>query len=212
MSAVYRSFEDRLAAAKHKSATVEFKFVNLAELVADSREVCSEARLLAIPSAHWTPDAFAEASTEFLKAAGLRVAVWDRNLPPLGPDVSFKYPSYREVQGRVDDGETLKVVTVEEGSRVIGYGIAKVLATSSEIEILDVDYVSTRSSGLSRTLTVHGQDFSVGVAHVLAKTLLAVIPRPVDVDATSESSRYICMSLGFSRRPGTTNPCLMHLR
>jgi hypothetical protein len=135
---------------------------------------------------------------------------------PHGREVRYKYSGsnsgqYKEIAERAADGEELLVATVQEREHVIGYGIAAVNHTNTEIEIIDVDEFSRRSTGLQRTLLIAGAEFGVGVGHVVVDLLVAALNHPVLVDATSSESRYIFKSLGFTTRPGEQNPCLLHL-
>ena len=153
-----------------------------------------------------------------MRGPGFTVAVRKgvEALLALGPDVKYKYSgkssgSYYEVAERAVEGEDLLVATVQEGERVIGYGIAALTNGEWNIEIIDVDAFSRRSTGLQRIVTIGGIEFGVGVGHVVVNALAPALKQPIYVDATGDASRYIFKSLGFVPRPGEQNPCLLQL-
>ncbi len=190
------------------------KLINPKEFLNTPRRPSSEERLLELPVGSWTPEAFAETTRDFLRETGFSASISERGdaLPPLGPDVRYKYSvDYNGVAERIAGGANLLVAVVMEGERVIGYGIAYQHDTHSEIEIIDVDERSRRFAGLQRNLTIDGAQFGVGVGHVVTDLLAVALKGPILVDATSHASRYICKSLGFVPRPGEQNPCLLHL-
>ena len=93
---------------------------------------------------------------------------------------------------------------------MIGYLITALAANgSAEIEILDVDASSRRSSGLKADLTIEKETFLVGVAHLLVIATLRAFQGELKVDATDPPSRYVFKSLGFVAQPGESNPCLL---
>lgn len=79
---------------------------------------------------------------------------------------------------------------------------------SAEIEILDVDTSSRRSSGLKVDLTVQNETFSVGIAHLLVLAIVPTFPGRL-ANATHSTSRFVFKSLGFVARPEESNPCLL---
>ena len=215
-------FDDRRAAlidARNDGAARRPVFISGAELAREREAVTSSYnRLVAIPPTAWTPAAFDAATSAFLHETGFDVLVsWNATtLPPLGPDVFFRYSGnnsgvYFEAAERAADGETIIVVAVREGERVIGYGVATSDNKPSSIEIIDVDESSRRSVGLASSIVVDGQQFTIGVGHIIVKALVPELQRPILADATHDSSRYVFRSLGFARRAGEKNPCLLYL-
>ncbi len=174
-------------------------------------------RLARLPGQTWSPADFFEATRRFCENDGLVVTVnTTGRLPKLGSATKFKYSrplegEYGRVGRRRGRRANVVVAIVAKGTNVIGYGIALQKDSGSEIEILDVDHYSRRSSGLSLDVVLGGASFSVGVGHAVIAALVRALRRPIFVNATTESSQYICQSLGFVARPGVSNPCLLDL-
>lgn len=174
----------------------------------------SEQRLEALLAGSWSPQLFLNALRDFLPSERFSVSLVGSGgtLPELHPDGSFKYlPSYPEARSRIEAGEEVRVSVVQEEGWVIGFGIADKDDGTWQIGQISVDRSSSRSAGLQRTLSVAGEEFTVGVGHVIVETLIAAVPRPIIVDATNSPSRYIFKSLGFTTRPGAANGCLLQL-
>lgn len=210
---MYKPFEQRRSKCLVATGR-EPKLYTVGDLLRTSAPPSSEDRLLKLPVGSWTPGAFAASARHFIRETGFSMYICENGEAPpnLGSDVTYKYTDlYYEVDERIAGGEHLLVAVVMEGERVIGYGIANRRDTQSEIEIIDVDSFSRRSTGLQRTLTIDGVRFGVGVGHVLVELLAAALNRPIFVDATHDDSRYIFKSLGFVSRPGEQNPCLLQL-
>ncbi len=115
------------------------------------------------------------------------------------------------VAQRIRDGEHVVVVLVWEQDVLVGYGIAAEHSDCVEIEIIDVDFYSRRSAEFCDTVELYGETFQVGVGHVVVQKLIEDVARPINVDATTDGSRYIFKSLGFEHDPQTTNPCILKL-
>jgi len=209
---MYEPFERRRKRLESRAG--QPAFTPLEQLLQIPIPESSEDRLQNLPKDSWRPAFFAEATREFLREAGFTAVVRHPGeaLPPLGPDVTYKYRcSYHEVPKRIARGENVLVAVVIEDDRVIGYGIATQGNAGSEIEIIDVDKFSRRSAGLEHILALDGRKFGVGVGHVVVDLLADALSKPVFVDASSPESRYIFKSLGFTRRPEERNPCLLQL-
>jgi hypothetical protein len=174
--------------------------------------VSSEERLERLPAGNWSPQIFRDKAMELLQAAHLEVQlIADVNqLPYLDQETEYRYDycSYAACRDRQIAGERFLVSVTIENSRVIGYAIAVLtLEESAEIEIVDVDMSSQRSSGLKVELTIEGEKFSVGVAHLLVDAIACNLHGELRVDATGAPSRYVFKSLGFVPYPGEVNPC-----
>jgi hypothetical protein len=190
-----------------------FDLLSVNENLNTVRRRSSEERLAALRPGSWTPLPFVTAARQ-LAMDGFTLILCGRDdaIPPLGPDVHFKYVrAYAEVPDRRAAGEDLLVAIVIEGDRVVAYGIAARLQAECEIEIIDVDRSSSRSAGLQVQLEIGEETFGVGIGHVVVDQLVSALRGRILVDATGESSRYIFKSLGFVHRPATTNPCLLQL-
>jgi hypothetical protein len=77
------------------------------------RETPSVRKLEDLPAGTWATRTFLQATRKFLADSGLRVEVRraDQGIPPLGPDVSFKYggSSSAEIAARAKAGDDLLV-------------------------------------------------------------------------------------------------------
>ncbi|MHB0958768.1 MAG: hypothetical protein ACYC0X_15515 [Pirellulaceae bacterium] len=160
----------------------------------------------------------AAATRSFAADKGLDVRV-SRNLkdiPRLSEETCFKYShgvggTLGHCRERIAAGEHLTIASVREDDMVIAYGIATRKEDVTEVDILDVDLYSRRSSGLSVTHHFSGEEFQIGVGHVALMALLEVCERPLTVDATHSSSRYIFKCFGFRQKEGQLNPCILVL-
>jgi hypothetical protein len=138
-------------------------------------------------------------------------------VPDLAESTYFKYSgphgsgSLAECADRQRDGEPMVIALVWQDDVLIGYGIASVEDGSWTIEIVDVDLYSRRSSGLADPVQVAGQSFHVGVGHVVVDALMQRCSRPIRVDATHSTSRFVFKSLGFVPMKPDGNPCLLEL-
>jgi len=130
-------------------------------------------------------------------------------LQELASDTQHKYPyCFNDCRQRLTDGEDLLIAVVIEEPRVIGFGITvRGQKKRAEIEIIDVDKFSRRCSGLQTTIEQQGQEFTIGVAHILVDLISAELRYAIRVNATTSASRYVFKSLGFPREPGNTNLC-----
>jgi hypothetical protein len=116
-------------------------FLPVGEYLDAARRRSSEARLEALPLGSWRSQLFV-AAARHLGMDGFALILLQRDdaLPPLGPDVHFKYAhAYAEVPDRIAEGEDLLVAIVMEGDRVVAHGIAAKRQAESEIEIIDFD-------------------------------------------------------------------------
>lgn len=188
--------------------------MTLAELLAKDFPPSSENRLESLPADSWSPSTFRERTIALRHTAGLVVDVGIGAQAPqdLTPDVMFKYADDTIGVPRHAEGAEPIIVTVTEGNRIIAYGYGfRQVDSPNSISVIDVDLSSRRSSGLQLQVAVGGQDFGVGVGHVLADALITALPVPIEVDATNATSRYIFKSFGFRQKPSSKNPCLLWL-
>lgn len=160
----------------------------------------------------------AEATRSFAADKGLdaRVSSNPESIPRLSDETCFKYSrgvggTLGDCRERIAAGEDLTIASVREDDMVIAYGIAIRKESVTEVEILDVDLYSRRSSGLSVTHQFSGEEFHIGVGHVALMALLEVCERPLTVDATHSSSRYVFKCFGFRQKEGQSNPCILVL-
>jgi hypothetical protein len=184
----------------------------------EEEERSSEHRfdLLASPAAVQN---VSKATRDFMSRRGLEVTVTKRpeEIPDIPQSTRFKYSrpgddgSLKACSDRINDGEDLTVVLVWEEGLLVGYGISASKKDECEIEIIDVDYYSRREAGLADTLQLSDQSFHVGVGHVVVNALIEECPRPIHVDATNSSSRYIFKSLGFAHDDKSSNPCILKI-
>lgn len=163
-------------------------------------------------------DVIAEAAERFASDKGLSVSIFSNpeDVPRLSDETCFKYSrgvggTLGDCRERIAAGEDLTIASVREDDMVIAYGIAIRKESVTEVEILDVDLYSRRSSGLSVTHQFSGEEFHIGVGHVALKALLEVCERPLTVDATQSSSRYVFKCFGFRQKEGQSNPCILVL-
>lgn len=70
---------------------------------------------------------------------------------------------------------------------------------------------SFRYAGLRKSLRIEGENFQVGVGHLIVDALLESCNRFVRVDATNPASQYIFKSLGFRHDDLIRNPCILIL-
>jgi hypothetical protein len=188
--------------------------ISLDEYANLPKGVSSEERLEHFSSGNWSPQLFFRKAIELRENAKLELQVVSdtSQLPGLGSETEFSYDhcSYVTCFDRQQAGEKFLVSVVLGKGRVIGYAIAALADNgSAEIEILDVDTSSRRSSGLKVDLTVQNETFSVGVAHLLVLAIVRTFLGRLIVNATHPPSRFIFKSLGFVARPGESNPCLL---
>ena len=186
----------------------------------EQQEHSSECRfeLLVSPD---TVRSVAQATHAFACKRGLQVTVVKRTeeIPQVSRQTRFKYSYHWDGGGgslsacerRIVDGEDVTVVLVREDDLLIGYGIAGASDRGCKVEIIDVDYCSRREYGLADDLKLSGQHFQIGVGHVIVRALMETCPRPMHVDATNSSSRYIFKSLGFIHDEDCTNPCILRM-
>lgn len=192
----------------------EYFGMHISELMARDSPPTSENRLEVLPADAWSPDVFEAGIKELQRRASLSGTVLRAGeaLPNLTPETEFKYRgSYLECEERARDGEELLVAVVAEGVHVIGFGIARLEpAAATTVETIDVDESSSRFAGLEVALSIGGEEFTVGVAHLVVLLFLDQIEGTMEVDATNESSRYVFKSLGFTQVPGEEdNPCIL---
>jgi hypothetical protein len=189
-------------------------FMSAADYLAQEDPPTSEELLAELAPNDWSPAAFVDSARELLREHGLsgRVYVAGEQPPTLQRDPHFKYwPQYSEGAERAAAGEKIIISAVTENDRVIGFGIAVRGDSDSNIEIVNVEGFSGRSSGLERKLSTCEQEFTVGIGHAVVDLLLPALCRPIHADATNASSRYILKSLGFVST-GDSNPCLLVLK
>lgn len=210
---MFKPFEERHA-ERMRPRPGSSRILTFAELLVAPREPTSEDRLDKLSGSVWSPEQFSLAASYFASSTGLTIVTGPpaKELQPLSSDVHFKYSGeYEDARKVLIRSRSLRVVSVLEADRVIGYGIAHQRKAGSSIGIIDVDYSSQRSAGLGAEVECGDTRFSVGVGHVVVATLLPMLKPPVLVDATNPPSRYIFKSLGFVTRRGQTNPCLLDL-
>ena len=160
-----------------------------------------------------------QATQDFQSKENLQVSMIKQSTEVLEipPDFCFKYShpcgtgSLQECSKRMESGEDLIVAMAYEENLLIGYAIATIKNGECEIEIIDVDCYSRRKAGLAYTLQISGQSFQIGVGHLVVYVLLQECPRPIHVDATHSSSRYIFKSLGFVHDELSVNPCILKI-
>jgi len=157
------------------------------------------------------------ATQKFQSREKLQVNVIKRSteIPKIPHDSNFKYShpygngSLQKCSMRMEKGENIIIALVKEENFLIGYGIASSENGKCKIEIIDVDYYSRRETGLSYKVKISGQSFQVGIGHIVVIALLQKCPRPIRVDATHDSSRYIFKSIGFVHDDRSINPCIL---
>ena len=160
-----------------------------------------------------------QATQDFQSKENLQVRITKQSteVPKIPLDLCFKYSqpwgtgSLQSCSKRMENGEDLTVALVYEEDPLIGYAIAAIKNGECVIEIIDVDHYSRREAGLVYTLQISGQSFQIGVGHLLVYSLLQECPRPIHVDATQSSSRYIFKSLGFVHDELLANPCILKI-
>ena len=207
---MFKTFEERQADRKQ----VMPRFVRVGELRSAPTLPTSEERLDGLPGDQWSVEQFEAAVGSLVKTGSFEVVVSPptRLLPELTTDTQFKYgQEYVEAAAKIPGSRTLRVATVREAGRLIAYGIAHQRKAGNSIDIIDVDRDSTRSAGIFTLVQCGTVALTVGLGHVIVDALLRASPRPVAVDATNPSSRYIFKSLGFIKRVGQVNPCLLDL-
>ncbi len=160
----------------------------------------------------------AEATKGFASDKGLTVRVSSNpeDIPRLSDGTCFKYSQgisgeLGDCRERIANGEDLTIACVREDDLVIAYAIASKKEDFTEVEILDVDLYSRRSTDFSATHGLVGEEFQVGAGHVALMALLKACDRPLCVDATNSSSRYIFKCFGFRQKQGQSNPCILVL-
>jgi hypothetical protein len=193
------------------------KIMRFDEYVSQLMPLTSEQRLLRLPGDSWSPSDFVLQIAQLHEQLKLTVSslTHPASLPALSPDTWFKYSgfdggSYEAAGEQMAAADTqVRVAVVTREGRIVAYGIARTDLDASEIEIIDVDRDSRRSAGIHKVFEIDGEQFSVGLGHVIAYALIDALPRPIRVDATT--SQYIFQSLGFRHRPGAASPCELEL-
>lgn len=181
-------------------------------------EHSSERRFDALDSRE-AVESITRATNLFWEARGFEVKATfsAEDIPDMPPDACFKYTrqygegSLYACSQRIRNGEKIKMALVCEEGLLIGYRIAVIKDPESEIEIIDVDYYSRREANLKETVLCDGQNFDVGVGHVVTLALMQACPRPIIVDATTTHSRYVFKSLGFVQDAKSGNPCILRM-
>jgi len=186
--------------------------------ILEEEEHSSENRfdLIASPDVVQT---FSKATIEFQSKHRLKVMVTKlaKEIPDIPQNARFKYShaggrgTLSACSSKIEDGEDLTIASVWENDLLIGYGIATIDNGECEIKIIDVDSFSRRSAGLAEMLHISEQSFQIGVGHVVVNSLLGKCSRPIHVDATHSSSRYIFKSLGFIHDSKSSNPCMLKM-
>lgn len=172
----------------------------LFELINGPDLLSSEERLLALSPASWTAEAFSAAAAQLEAGANIEVSILtgNDNIPPLELEMQYKYwGEYAAISDRAGSGEEISIAIARDERHIIGFGIASRINSGHKFEILDVVAWSRRSDGLKQSLNIQGEEFSVGVGHVIVARLVGGLSRPVVVDAANDESRYIFRSLGF---------------
>jgi len=205
-----KTFDERRA--RRLAAPAErLKVFTADELAALPRRVTSEERLERLRADLRAVERFREKANELKRDANLqtRLITDAGQLPALASDTRYNYAHcFDECRQQLTDGEGLLIAVVIEESLVIGFGIVvKGKTNAAEIEIIDVDEFSRRSSGPQTTRQLLGQEFTIGVGHILVDLISAELRCAIRVDATTSGSRYVFKSLAFTREPGNTNPC-----
>ncbi|MEI6972738.1 MAG: hypothetical protein WCL44_14625, partial [bacterium] len=138
-------------------------------------------------------------------------------IPPTVKSACFKYTHHdygtlHEARDEMAAGQPITVALVTEDNSLIAYAIAeRDDRQETDVKIIDVDNYSRREAELSHKLEIEGQEFQVGVGHVLVKAILDNCPPPLYVDSTTPASRYIFKSLGFKEDSSQSNPCILRL-
>jgi hypothetical protein len=117
--------------------------------------------------------------------------------------------SFSDAIDRMSSGEPVILAVVKQNSQVIGYGVALNNKNRTEIEVIDVDIQFRRSNKFCELVVIDGEEFSVGVAHLIVLKFLSSCSYPFQVDSTHSSSRYIFKSLGFKHDDAASNPCIL---
>lgn len=207
---MFKTFQERQADRKQ----VMPRFVRIDELLSEPSRPTSEERLERLPSDQWSVEQFEAAADSLVTTGSFEVVVAppQLHLPDLTTDTQFRYAQeYVDAAAEIPRSRTLRVATVLEAGRLIAYGIARRRQSGNSIDIVDVDRASTRSAGVFTIVHCGTVALTVGLGHVIVDALLRTLPRPVAVDATHASSRYIFKSLGFIKRVDQANPCLLEL-
>ena len=198
--------EDRIRAyqVKHKDRP---RFINISDLAKEEREAIkwsSARRFIKLNS----PDAIeiiTQATKLFQKKYGLEVTVTSsaHDDPEIPQNARFGYGwSYdnlklHEYLKENRKGGQYTIALVCEEDLLIAYGIAERREAMSIILIIDVEKFSRRSADFKEAVEISGENFEVGVGHVLALALIRACPKPIKVDADNSESQYIFYSLGF---------------
>jgi hypothetical protein len=200
--------EDRIRAYQVKQKDRP-RLINLSDLAKEEREAkkwSSARRFIKLNS----PDAIetiTQATKLFQENRGLELSEISRTdeIPSMPHDKWFKYLKlleeselYSYLKRNLHGENNIAVLVCEEGL-LIAYGIAERREAGSFIKIIDVDRYSSRSADFKEAVEISGQNFEVGVGHVLALALIGACPKPIRVQATDSSSKYIFYSLGFLR-------------
>jgi len=171
----------------------------------------SEERLEKLPLEFRPPQRFREKADELRREAHIQTQLITEaeKMPQLAPDARHRYGyCFEDARQRLTKGEDLLIGVAVKEPRVIGFAIvARSKDGTSEFEILDVDTFSRRSSGLQTSLELRGENFTVGVAHILVNLILAELDSAIRANVTTLASRYVLKSLGYGRDTSNTNPC-----
>ncbi len=121
----------------------------------------------------------------------------------------FTYHAFESAVERINLGEAVTLIAVENMESIIGYAIVSKDGDESNIDIIDVDDRFKRSKDFAKSLQVDELNFSVGVGQLLVLAALSHCPAPFRVDATHSTSRYVFKSLGFRADETVDNPCIL---
>lgn len=167
----------------------------------------SAERLACIPKENWSADSFRRATNHLCEIVPFKRSLFRSayRLPKLSAEVDLNRQCYMECRERLLAGENLLIAVVRESRRIIGFGIAQQGKKRATIEIFEVDNFSRRCDGVETYLNLCGEEFSVGLGHVIVASLANAIRTGIEAQPANDSSRYILMSLGFVHLPEDPN-------
>ncbi len=172
---------------------------NIEKLPDENGLSCFESSIFADYSA--VVAATKRAVSEFAKNENLvvRVVTKSEQVPSIPTDYIFN--SDTDLQccpSRMQSGENVIIAAVFEERQMVGYAIANKLEDCTEIESLDVDLYSRRSTGcFGLRFSAERKMFEVGVGHVAINAIVEACQGALRANAVNAASQYIFESLGF---------------
>ena len=168
----------------------------------ENRKNCSLNRLSKLKIDESEINRFRQETIEFSKKHGLRVSNDYSAMPKsLVEHDEFKYcQEFSNIHQRIQEGENVELYYINnEEFGIVAFAIVRHESEFSLVEIFNV-HPNFRRSGIHnicQTIQIRNENFTIGMGHVLAHEITARIDRPIGLNVTTSSIKYVFMSLGY---------------